>query len=72
MKKELLKKYANFLEIKDIVFIIFFASRAYTALFTVFLGSRGIYASMAVLAIGYIIAIVLAFRKKECDGIFIL
>ena len=70
MKKELLKKYANFLEIKDIVFIIFFASRAYTALFTVFLGSRGIYASMAVLAIGYIIAIVLAFRKKECDGIF--
>ena len=65
MKEGLLKKYTKSFDIKDIVFIIFFASRAYTALFGLFLGTKGIYVSMAVLAVGYLTAIISAFRKKE-------
>ena len=65
MKEGLLKKYTKSFDIKDIVFIIFFASRAYTALFGLFLGTKGIYVSMAVLAVGYLTAIISAFRKKN-------
>ena len=65
MKEGLLKRYTNSFDIKDIVLILFFASRAYTALFGLFLGTKGIYVSMAVLAMGYLIAIVSAFKKKE-------
>jgi hypothetical protein len=67
--KEELKTNTKSFDIKDIVFIIFFASRAYTALFGLFLGTKGIYVSMAVLAIGYLASIVSAFRKKEYKDI---
>ena len=53
----------------DWAMIIFFASRFFTYIFTLFLGSLGIFLTMGILAFLYLMALIKAWRNKERDGI---
>lgn len=71
--KQVNTKFSN-LEVTDWAMIVFFSSRFFTWVFTLFLGSRGIIPAMGILLVLYIVSIIKLIKNKKTQTlkIFIL